>query len=208
MKPVCPNRPLIIAEVKPMSPFTGFRSAHTWMELFDMACRVGDIISVHIDPRWEGSIELVHLARKLTDKPILAKGPNESDDNIAKAFATGADYVLIVLGMGRNRIPASFPIDKLLIEPCTIEQLETFPSEALAVWNSRNLVLGGVLKAHSFSDARAVWKGWLCQASNIKSISDIDPRAQAVIIGEKLPDIVDELEVDKLEEWQEASPRR
>ena len=63
----------IIAEVKTQSPF-GFRSDKNRDELFAVANQIGDIISIHTDPRWGGSFELVKKARALTKKPILAKG--------------------------------------------------------------------------------------------------------------------------------------
>ena len=62
----------IIAEVKTGSPF-GYKSEESWDELFEVAESVGDILSIHTDPRWLGSFELISKARKLTDKPILAK---------------------------------------------------------------------------------------------------------------------------------------
>lgn len=55
----------IVAEVKTESPF-GFRSDKSWQELFDLAEALGDIISIHTDPRWGGSFELLKKARTLT----------------------------------------------------------------------------------------------------------------------------------------------
>lgn len=86
---------ILIAEVKTQSPF-GFRSALSLQELFDLANRHGDIISVHTDMRWGGSFDLLRKARKLTTKPILAKGIHETDEEIEQAFASGANFVLVV----------------------------------------------------------------------------------------------------------------
>ncbi len=57
------------------------------------------------------------------------------------------------------------------------------------VWNSRDL-LTGKLKDETFEQARKIWKGWLCQASNIKSIHDIKEGANAVLVGTHLRDFV------------------
>ena len=43
------NKVKVIAEVKVKSPF-GFRSPYNWDELFDLANKIGDIISIHTDP--------------------------------------------------------------------------------------------------------------------------------------------------------------
>ncbi len=63
----------IIAEVKIQSPF-GFKSEKSWDELFVIAEKAGDIISIHTDARWGGSFELIKKAKSLTKKQILAKG--------------------------------------------------------------------------------------------------------------------------------------
>ena len=53
------------------------------------------------------------------------------------------------------------------------------------VWNSRDLKNGG-MKEETFNEARKLWKGWLCQASNIRTVSDINEYANAVIVGTNL----------------------
>ena len=165
----------IIAEVKTQSPF-GWRSDKTWEELFEIANRTGDIISIHTDPRWGGSFDLLKKARLLTKKPILAKGIHENDKLIQQAIEAGADWVLVV-----GRVPATY-IDRCLIEPTTLEELKSIPTNIKVVWNSRDLVTGG-LKKETFKQARALFKGWLCQASNIKSIHDIKTGADAILVG-------------------------
>ena len=92
----------IIAEVKTKSPF-GYVSGKDWAELFEIANIIGDIVSIHTDPRWGGSMELVKKARNLTSKPILAKGIHKSDDEIRQCLEAGADFVLVV-----GRIPTIF----------------------------------------------------------------------------------------------------
>ncbi|MCB9359221.1 hypothetical protein H6503_04780 [Candidatus Woesearchaeota archaeon] len=170
--------PTIIAEVKTQSPF-GYVSKRSWDELFDIAEKVGDILSIHTDPRWGGSFDLIKKARSRTSKPILAKGIHSSDEDIKKAIDHGADYVLVV-----GRIPQS-DIDRCLIEPHSLKELEKLPPGTKAVWNSRDLSTGG-MKEETFSQARKMWKGWLCQASNIRSIEDIKEGADAILVGENL----------------------
>lgn len=165
----------IIAEVKTQSPF-GWTSDKSWDELFEIAETIGDMLSIHTDKRWGGSFDLLKRARSLTDKPILAKGIHETDDEVIQAFAAGADYVLVV-----GRIP-KIQKEKCLIEPYTLTELKTLPTELKAVWNSRDLKTGG-LKQETFAEARGVFSGWLCQASNIKTVADINSDANAVLVG-------------------------
>lgn len=168
----------IIAEVKTHSPF-GWQSEHSWDELFAIANETGDWLSIHTDPRWHGSFDLVAKARSLTDKPILAKGIHASDEDILNAFEAGADYALVV-----GRIP-EVHLDKCLIEPYSLQELAALPLGVKAVWNSRDLSTGGK-KIETFTDARKVFGGWLCQASNITVPSDIYPGADAALIGTNL----------------------
>jgi len=168
----------IIAEVKTLSPF-GFKSEKSWEELFKIANEVGDIISIHTDSRWGGSFDLVREARLLTDKPILAKGIHKTDSDIQKAIDAGAEHVLVV-----GRIP-SVHTQKCLIEPVNLKELKTIPNNLKVVWNSRDLS-DGSLKEETFQEARNIFKGWLCQASNIKTVDDIEDGADAVLVGEHL----------------------
>lgn len=175
----------LIAEVKTASPF-GWKSDKTWGELFAIAEKAGDIISIHTDPRWEGSFDLIRKAKSLTEKPILAKGIHATDDLIEKAFEAGADFALVV-----GRIP-EVHVEKCLIEPNTIDELvisRDRVSGLKAVWNSRDLGTGG-LKKETFQEARAAFSGWLCQASNIKTIDDVDSNADAILVGTNLEDFI------------------
>ena len=173
----------IIAEVKTKSPF-GFQSKNTWDELFEIANKYGDIISIHTDSRWGGDFELIKKAKLLTHKPILAKGIHSSDEDIKKAIEYGADFVLVV-----GRIPKIFA-EKCLIEPNNLDELSKIPENLKVVWNSRDLSDGG-LKKETFEDARRIFKGWLCQASNIKNISDVKDGADAVLVGENLQSFIE-----------------
>ncbi len=168
---------ILIAEVKTKSPF-GWSSDRTWEQLFDIANQVGDWISIHTNPRWGGSFDLVQKARALTTKPILAKGIHASDTEIEEALAAGADYVLVV-----GRLP---PHRSVLVEPLTLDDLRNVPDGYKAVWNARDLSTGRP-KATTFAQARAAWPGWLCQASFLRSSADVHPEAEAILVGERLP---------------------
>lgn len=169
----------IIAEVKTHSPF-GWKSSKSWDELFYLANQIGDIVSIHTDPRWHGSFELVAKARTLTDKPILAKGIHASDADIRSALQAGATYVLVV-----GRLPGTH-MQHCLIEPLNLSQLSHLPGSVRAVWNSRDLD-SGKPKTETFAQARKLFPGWLCQASNIVTARDIQPGADAVLVGTHLP---------------------
>ena len=175
----------VIAEVKTKSPF-GFTAEKSWGELFAIAEKVGDIISIHTDMRWGGSFELLAKARALTKKPILAKGIHASDAEIIRALELGADFVLVV-----GRIP-KINVEKCFIEPNSLEELKTIPENLRAVWNSRDLETGG-LKKETFAEAREISKGWLCQASNITTVADIARGADAVLVGSHLSEFADSL---------------
>lgn len=175
----------IIAEVKTQSPF-GFKSEKSWDELFIIANKVGDIISIHTDPRWGGSFELIRKAKSLTKKPILAKGIHTTDDEIKQAVEAGADYILVV-----GRIPAIHQ-ERCLIEPLTLTELKTIPVNLKVVWNSRDLS-DGKIKKDTFEEARQIFKGWLCQASNIITTDDIKNGANAIIVGAHFPEFAESL---------------
>ena len=174
------EKPIIIAEVKTTSPF-GYKSKKSWEELFKIANKVGDIISIHTDPKWDGSFDLIKKAKRLTNKPILAKGIHPSDEEILMALEKGADYILVV-----GRIPKIKNVkEKCLIEPLDLKELQEIPEGFKVVWNSRDLTSGN-LKKETFEEARKIWKGWLCQASNIKTREDIKEGTNAVLVGEHL----------------------
>ncbi|MEX2209591.1 MAG: hypothetical protein WD603_01340 [Patescibacteria group bacterium] len=164
-----------ISEVKTWSPF-GWRADRSWDELFDLADAHGDMISVHTDSRWGGSFELLERARARTGKPILAKGIHRDDRLIDRALDAGADRVLVV-----GRVPERHR-ERCIIEVESVAQFDILPPDSRALWNDRDLTTGG-RKAETFRQARAAWRGWLCQASNIRSVDDVDPEADAVLVG-------------------------
>ena len=89
---------------------------------------------------------------------------------------SGADYVLVV-----GRIPKA-SIERCFIEPLNLSGLYKIPPGSKVIWNSRDLSAGKP-KYETFEQAREIWQGWLCQASYIKTISDIKPGANAVLVG-------------------------
>ncbi|MBS3085621.1 hypothetical protein J4225_02965 [Candidatus Pacearchaeota archaeon] len=145
------NGKTVIAEVKTQSPFL-FSSPKSWNELFDIANNFGDIISIHTDSCWGGSFNLLKKARKLTKKPILAKGLHKNNSEIEKSIELGADLVLVV-----GRLPHIHK-EKCLIEPLNLKELKRIPEDFKVVWNSRDLS-NGKMKKETFKDARKIWKG-------------------------------------------------
>lgn len=176
----------IIAEVKTCSPY-GFVSRYSWDELFRIAEEVGDIISIHTDARWGGSLEHLRKARFLTDKPILAKGIHIYDSELEDVFQCGADFALVV-----GRVPDHSYLDKTFIEPLSLKELKDIPESLKVVWNSRDLRTGNT-KDISLTDVRKKWKGWLCQASNIHTIDDVSESVDAVLVGSFLPEFAKSL---------------
>jgi indole-3-glycerol phosphate synthase len=176
------DRPTLIAEVKTASPF-GWRATRSWEELFELADRHGDMISIHTDPRWGGSFELIARARKLTSKPILAKGIHATDEDVRRALGEGASHVLVV-----GREPGVHR-EACLVEPHTLAELAGLSSDLRAVWNSRDLATGEK-KTIAFGVARTVRRGWLCQASNIREPADVHPGADAILVGSHLPEYI------------------
>lgn len=172
-------RPIFIAEVKTESPF-GFKAKESWEERLALACEHGDWVAVHVDPRWGGSLELLEKARKFTKKPLLAKGAQYKDIGDWKQL--GADYVHCV---GVRQYTGAIQ------EAFVLEDLADIQPHRLVMWNSRWMLTGGRRPAtESFSVARRLFRGWLCQASFIKSLADVHPDADAFIVGEHLPEFV------------------
>jgi tRNA A37 threonylcarbamoyltransferase TsaD len=114
------------------------------------------------------------------------EGIHATDSEIEQAINAGADYVLVV-----GRIPLIHQ-DKCLIEPLTLAELKTIPENLRVVWNSRDLSHGG-MKKETFEEARNIFKGWLCQASNIKTVADIKGGADAVLVGTHLSEFIQSL---------------
>lgn len=181
--------PYLIAEVKTDSPF-GYHSDKSWDELFEIASSVGDMISIHTDERWGGSFDLLSRAVNLSEKPILAKGIHESDDEVRRALDLGAHAVLVV-----GRLPNPEPVTRCLLEPTDLNQLAKFTSvterDQRYAWNRRNLANGTARDVSEYSTARTICTGWLCQASMIVGPKDVEPTADAILVGENLAQFAD-----------------
>jgi len=169
----------LIAEVKTCSPY-GYKSDKTWDELFDLANEYGDMISIHTDPRWGGSYEKLKEARSRTSKAILAKGIHPTNEEVCNLMDIGANYVLVV-----GRVPHIDIINRCLLEPSSIEEIESYPRNAKIVWNARDLDTGKP-KDKKIDDVRKVWSGWLCQASLISSMDDVYRGVDAILVGQNL----------------------
>lgn len=190
------------AEVKPFSPSEGSRD-ESWEQLAEIAIEHGDGVSIHTHPLFKGSVNRIRQAARMTTKPILAKGFHFNDNDILRMLDAGASYVLVV-----GRIPG-VELERCFIEPITSEELAFIPREAaMAVWNARDLVgmlqkvgakdiLADLARVHpgrlqlidprpSFDEVRAMIGGNLCQASHLKTVSDIRPGANAILVGSHL----------------------
>lgn len=129
-------------------------------------------------------MDLVRRARSMTNKLILAKGIHQTDDEVREALDAGADTVLVV-----GRVPNIEPT-KVYVEPATLKELWRLPRRINAVWNARN-VWTGEPKYETFGEARVLRRGWLCQASFIRTWADVDRRADAILVGTHLPEFAE-----------------
>ncbi len=185
------NKAIIILEVKPFPPRApaDYVPQRTWEELLEIAAQHGDWISIQTHRWFRGSFDLISRARSLTDKPILAKGWH-TDDEVEQLIEIGATNVLVI-----NRIPHTRYNSQCLIEPYYREEFLRIPPEFKMVWNSRDLfALENQLPQgvkEDFSIIRDLRPDvWLCQASNIKKVTDIHPEANAALIGTNLEEFV------------------
>lgn len=174
--------PVFIAEIKPLSPY-GFKSAYSKCRLTNCALEHGDWVSVHTSPLYGGSFDDIHQVRKLTDKPILAKGYHAHDDDIRRAFDLGADYALVV-----NRMSSLASLYKRLLFEVDLETLN-YISDFNVVYNGRDLRTGiGKKSIGDYHEYRKRLK-WVCGASLIKTPDEVElfyPGCDAFIVGSNL----------------------
>lgn len=162
----------LVAEIKYKSPFDSTLACNP-QNAFQRANEIGDIISVHTNPLWGGSIQWLTQIRRQTNKPILAKGFHPTICDVQQAFNAGANFVLTV---------GWWPHIQNCWHECeSLEELEKSQAH-YAVWNARN-PRTGEKRAETFEEARSIRKGWLCQASLIFRPKDIHPKANAALIG-------------------------
>jgi hypothetical protein len=181
-------KPSLILDTKIRSPF-GWRTDQSWVERLEMAIEYGDIIAVQTMGGWAGSLNLIKEARQATSKPILAKGIHRTDKEIDELLNLGVTYVLVV-----GRVPSEKYIDKCMLEPSCLREIEDYPKNAKVVWNTRNL-LNGLPKKETLEEAREKWDGWLCQASMIECVKDINPNVEAVMVGTHMEWVIEGLGV-------------
>jgi hypothetical protein len=188
--------PLFIAEVKVASPF-GFESEHSWDDLFDLACEHGDAVAVHTDTRWGGGFSDISAAKNRIasyrlNKLIVAKGIHAKDSEIALALACGANLVTVV-----GRVPPPHLAPVCIYEPRTFDEYVRSGADRQRrnmMWNERDLETGWHREEEEdFGVVRSFHPGWLCQASFIEHPDQVDPHADAFIVGEHLPTFVEEL---------------
>jgi indole-3-glycerol phosphate synthase len=194
------NNTIIIAEVKTCSP-SGFKSNRSWDELLDIAINMdSDWIAVHVNPEFGGSLDRIREAAKRTSKTIVAKGYHDTVEESDRSFDAGASLVLVTGRIPQKYYEQKAYREKYLIEPYTLEEFLEYPDGPRFVWNSRDLLalrFGGTeaKKKEDFDTVRRRRPcAWLCQASNIKSIHDIHPRADAALIGTHLESFAASLE--------------
>jgi len=181
---------IFIAEVKTQSPF-GYRSEHSFIELLETADKFGDWVSIHDNALWGGDLEAITFARRYTSRPILAKGFHATDDSITSAIRHGANYVLVV-----DRIPHPQLWSKCLFEwncfahfkQAQDQEDDRFDKQKF-VCNSRNLRTGKPKQDNELPNYLNE-KVWVCQASGIRTPADVNPLANAFIVGEHLMEYV------------------
>lgn len=193
----------LIAEVEAVSPF-GWRSRWPEEYLLDLALEHGDWLSIHTEERWGGSIEgLAEVRRRMTrhgiDKPLVAKGIHRSDSALRQALAV-ADYALVV-----GRWPHGLEPDlqaRLIFEPSYPGQVVLAISEFVSVsarprlvLNRRDLDTGErSTDTPSPSLVKGLHRGndpWVVQASFIETDADLDPVADAYLVGSNLVEFLE-----------------
>lgn len=175
----------VVAEVKDKSPF-GFENPYSRLKQFEICEKYGDIISIHTDSRWGGSLDWLKIAKQLTTKPILAKGFHEGSWVSHLLNYTSTDYVLTVDDnpnlITRTQLRHE-KHEKIWQEFTTLKNLENSKA-SVTVWNKRN-PLTGEYKKETIQEVREIFKGKLCQASGIKGPEDIGD-VDYILIGEGL----------------------
>ena len=190
------KRPTFIAEIKTQSPY-GFKSSRSFIELAEMAIQFGDCISVLDEALWGGDFNTISFVRKLTSKPILAKGLHSKNVDIQRAFDHGASYVLVY-----GRMPH---INVYARGRCFVEwpdydayqshrgSMPSFGYPAMTVCNARDMRTGRLKDSDAYSRELSALMSYnqpVCQASNIRTPEDIVPGVDAYIVGTYLPEFI------------------
>ncbi len=182
------KKQLFIAEIKTQSPF-GFKSEKPFAELMELAIKHGDMIAVHDTALYGGDYETISFVRKHTDKPILAKGFHSTAESIELAFKHGATHVLVVDWCPDAKFFSKpngiiYEFSSLDLYKQNLYRMDLFSSVMV---NSRNLRTGNCNPEATIENYRKVNnKAFLCQASNIRDIMQVNSDADAFIVGSQL----------------------
>lgn len=173
----------VVGEAKTFSPFTDLPGGDRTQQVKQLDAHPDiDIISIHTCHWWHGSFEWLVQARFLTSKPILAKGFHDTIKDVERALDAGADHVLTVGWWPEGESRCWHECESFT---------ELASSEAsMRVWNARNPRTGAkrCLSISQILDETRAPDGsqQVCQASMIRTVDDVDPRVNAVLIGEGL----------------------
>lgn len=173
-----PGRPLVVAEVKSRSPY-GWVNPLSVSEQLAICEEAGDITSIHTNPLWGGSWEWLAEVCRRSKKPVIAKGFHDTVYDVQRARDCGATYVLTV-----GWHPSGELGRHCWHEAESMDQLRNTDAHRV-VWNSRN-PRTGKQSWYTPEAGRAMRKGWLCQASNIRGPGDVVAGMDAILIGEGL----------------------
>ncbi len=182
-----PSCPLVVAEIKQRSPFTGWTNPLHWRDQLAICEGVADIISVHTSELWGGSWSHLETIRAVTSKPILAKGfhPTLLDVERALDCLGPRDWVLTVGWDG------GCYHDRCWFEVESRHHLINAPQSDWIVLNSRNPRTGEKRTAIDLQSDRVMGSvdrlgHRICQASHIRGPEDVVPGVDAILIGEGL----------------------
>lgn len=193
--------PTFIAEIKPRSPFTG-PNAYGVEHLTEVAIEHGDCVAAHTESPWGGSLDHLAWVRSEMDKagsnkPLLAKGIHR-DDSLLKEALEIADCALVV-GRWPYYLFDGQVKSRLIYEPSGLAGLRYTrtiePCFPMMMWNARDLKTGRERQQPvSIKELREQgFDGWICQASFIRNISDVEDCASSFIVGTDLIEFVDSM---------------
>ncbi len=171
------SRPLIVAEIKQRSPFL-FESRFRWEQLLQRCGEVADIISVHVGRDYGGVPVDLQRAQKAQSLPVLAKGWHNTLPSV-KASLVHAEYVLTV---------GWWPDHPRCWHECLSVNELLLSAAPVVVWNSRSPRTGNSNPQFLQGFDWVAPDKFVVQASGIKDIKDIHPRANAILVGEGLQD--------------------
>jgi hypothetical protein len=191
----------IVAEVKIKSP-TNSNITGDFRQQLKIAQEIADAYSIHTMAKFGGSLERISEARETLGHGaiIVAKGMHPYEEDVEKGIKAGATNVLVVL---HNRGLPKVYQERCWIEPLNLAQLRNIPDVyPVVVWNERDIVESLAhgreiwkrdTTGETFEQARRLWGGKLCQASGLRTVNDIKPGADYVLVGSYLKEFADSL---------------